>query len=283
MSNKVWKVWNFAVLAALSTLGASLGYKIGGMLGDSQTFKNIINTPSYENIFILQSILLLLLGSLILIFVKDYEKNTVTFKKSSPFAALGKIKSLDSKLILFLISLTLITMGSTNLSKYIDVYFNDLNLSTTSLGNFVFVTGVVSVLTSIFIVPIVSKLKKQLTFIMVIQVLSSFIVFFVFRAENFILTIYTVFNVYIIFKAIYLPLEQNYISNHADRDSIGTITGIRQSFVSIGNVIGPLLGGVLYSIKPLLLFDISGVLLLLGALFLFFFFLLQRREFKSSN
>ena len=37
-------------------------------------------------------------------------------------------------------------MGSTNLSKYIDVYFNDLGQSTTSLGNFVLVTGIVSVL-----------------------------------------------------------------------------------------------------------------------------------------
>lgn len=277
------RIKNLAILAAVSTLGASLGYKIGGMLGDSQTFKNIINTPSYENIFILQSVLLVMFGILVLLFIKDYEKNVVVSKKSNPFASLGKIKTLDSKFILFLISLTLITMGSTNLSKYIDVYFNDLGLSTTSLGNFVLVTGIVSVVTSILIVPIVSKFKNQLVFIIIIQILSSLIVFYVFRANNFILTIYTVYNVYVMLKAIYLPLEQNYISRQADKDSIGTITGIRQSFVSVGNVIGPLFGGVLYSIKPLLLFDISGVLFLIGALLLFFVLFLQRKEVPVSK
>src|SRR5690606_25521314 len=119
-------------------------------------------------------------------------------------------------------------------------YFNDLNLSTTALGNFVLITGIVSVITSIFIVPFVSKLKKQLVFIIIIQVLSSVIIFYVFRASDFMVTVYSVFMIYVFFKAIYLPLEQNYISRQADEDSIGIVMGIRQSFLSIGNVIGPL-------------------------------------------
>ncbi|MDD3999413.1 MAG: MFS transporter [Bacilli bacterium] len=198
-------------------------------------------------------------------------------KRKNPFSTLSKIKTLDLKIILFLVSLTLITMGSTNLSKYIDVYFNDLGLSTTSLGNFVLVTGFVSVAASALIVPFVSKLKRQLLFIIITQIISALIVFYVFRANNFILSIYTVYNVYIIIKAVFLPLEQNYISRQVDRDSIGTITGIRQSFVSIGNVIGPLLGGLLYSIKPLLLFDISGTLFLMGAFLLSIVLLMEKR------
>jgi|SRR5690554_1361982 len=276
------RVRNLAILAALTTLGASIGYQIGGLLGDSEAFNNLINTPSYENIFILQAVSLIALGIFILIFVKDYKQETVVVKNKNPFASLSKIKSLDSKLIIFLISLTLITMGGTNLSKYIDVYFNDLNLSTTALGNFVLVTGIVSVITSVLIVPIVSKFKKQLTLIIIIQILSALIVFYVFRASEFILTLYTVYIVYIIFKAIYLPLEQNYISRHADKDSIGTITGIRQSFVSVGNVIGPLFGGILYGIKPLILFDSSGVLFLVGAFLLFLVLRIERKEIKTA-
>ena len=277
------RIKNLAVMAALSTLGASLGYQIGGSLGVSEVFNNIIKTSSYENIFILQAVSLALFSGLVLLFIKDYKDENISTKKSNPFASLKNIKTLDFKFLLFLISLTLITMGATNLSKYIDVYFDDLNLSTKALGNFVLVTGIVSVVTSVLIVPIVSKFKKQLKFIIIIQVLSSIIVFYVFRANNFLLTIYTVYNIYIIFKAIYLPLEQNYITMHADKDSIGTITGIRQSFVSVGNVIGPLFGGVLYSIKPLLLFDVSGILFLLGALLLFFVLRLQKRETQTAN
>ena len=173
-------------------------------------------------------------------------------------------------------------MGSTNLSKYIDVYFNDLGQSTASLGNFVLVTGIVSVFASIFIVPLISKLKNHLLFIIIIQMISSIIVFYVFRANNFILSIYTIYNVYIIFKAVYLPMEQNYISTYADQNTIGTISGIRQSFVSIGNVIGPLFGGVLYSVRPLLLFDVSGILFLVGALILVIILLVDKRHITKT-
>src|SRR5690554_4786305 len=273
---------NLAILAALSTLGASLGYQVGGLLGDSTFFQNLIPTASYENIFLLQGLLMITFGMFVLGFVEDYHSEKVLQKRRSSFASLAKIKTLDAKLILFLLSLTMITIGATNLSKYIDVYFNDLSLSTTALGNFVLVTGIVSVITSVLIVPIVSKFKKQLTLIIIIQILSALIVFYVFRASEFILTLYTVYIVYIIFKAIYLPLEQNYISRHADKDSIGTITGIRQSFVSVGNVIGPLFGGILYGIKPLILFDSSGVLFLVGAFLLFLVLRIERKEIKTA-
>lgn len=279
------RIKNLAILGALATLGASLGYQLGGILGDSQFYNDLIKTPSYENIFILQTLTMAILGIVSLFLVKDYKTEVVTTKRKHPFASLGKIKTLDVKIILFLISLTLITMGSTNLSKYIDVYFDDLGLSTTSLGNFVLVTGIVSVITSVLIVPFISRLRKQLLFIIIIQVLSAFIVFYTFRASKFILTIYTVYNVYVMFRAIYLPLEQNYISRQADQDSFGTIAGIRQSFISIGNVFGPLLGGILYSVKPLLLFDISGILLLLGAILLVFIIFMDKKtkSVQTSN
>lgn len=264
------RVKNLAILSALSTLGASLGYQVGGLLGDSTWFQALIPTTSYENVFIVQFISMALLSLTVLLSVKELDSNGIVSNRRSPFSSLSKIKTLDFRLIIFLLSLTLITMGSTNLSKYIDVYFDDLGYSTTTLGNFVMVTGIVSVITAVFIVPFVSKFKRQLAFIVILQVLSALIVFFVFRANNFILVIYTVYNIYVVIKAIYLPLEQNYISKHADKDSIGTITGIRQSFVSIGNVIGPLFGGIVYSIKPLVLFDSSAILFILGATLLVF-------------
>lgn len=264
------RVTSLSIMAALSTLGASVGYKLGGSLGDSEFYKQLINTPSYENVFIFQFVGLVIFSLLVFIFIKDYKKENRVQRSKNPFSALAKIKTLDVRLIIFLISLSMITIGSTNLSKYIDVYFRDLNLSTTSLGDFVFVTGLVSVVTSIFIAPLVAKIKKQLTVIIIIQVLSALIVFYVFRVDknSFLFTIYTVYNIYVMLKAIYLPLEQNLISSQADEESIGTVIGIRQSFISIGNVIGPLFGGVLYSIRPLLLFDVSGVFFLIGGLLL---------------
>lgn len=271
------RIRNLAILAAISTLGASVGYQIGGLLGDSEAFKSILNTSSYEGVFILQSLCVIILGILVMLLVKDYEKGNIVTSKKGPFSMLARVKTLDIKLIIFLISLTLITIGSTNLSKYIDLYFSDQNISTSILGNFVLVTGIVSVITSIFIVPLVSRSKRQLSLLIGIQLLSALIVFYVFRASRFLETMYTVYNIYIMLKAIYLPLEQNYISRHANQNTIGTISGIRQSFISLGNVIGPLLGGLLYGIKPLLLFDTSAIFFLLGGLLLVIILILERR------
>lgn len=281
--SKTNRTKNLAIYAAFATLGASLGYQFGGYLGDSEFFNNLIKTESYENVFLLQSLLFLVFGIFVLIFIQDYKKEDVKSFRRNPFSSLLKIKTLDKKLIIFLISLTMITIGSTNVSKYIDVYFNDLNLSTTTLGNFVLITGIVSVITSIFIVPFVSKLKKQLVFIIIIQVLSSVIIFYVFRASDFMVTVYSVFMIYVVFKAIYLPLEQNYISRQADEDSIGIVMGIRQSFLSIGNVIGPLFGGVLYGIGPLILFDSSSIFFLIGGFLLLIVLLMQNRKIKLEN
>lgn len=273
-----------AILAAFSTLGISVGYQLGGLLGDSTFFNSLINTESYENVFLLQFVTCSLLGVFSYFMIKDYERNLEAVKKRNPFASLSKIKTIDASLIIFLISLTFITIGSTNISKYLDVYFTDMKYNTTALGSFVLVTGIVAVVTSLFIVPFISRIRKRLAFIIGLQVLSAIIIFYVFRASNFIIIIYTVFNIYTMLKSIYLPMEQNYISNSADNDSIGTIMGIRQSFLSIGNVIGPIIGGFIYSVKPLILFDSSALCFLIGAsLILVVIILEKKKKLKVEN
>jgi DHA1 family multidrug resistance protein-like MFS transporter len=169
------------------------------------------------------------------------------------------------------------TIGATNLSKYIDVYFDELGYTPQDLGTFVFATGVVSVITSVLIVPLFAKLKKQLVAIAIIQLLSAAIVFYVFRASNFLLAAYTVYMIYVVSKAIYLPLEQNYISLHAQEGKYGRVMGVRQSFLSIGMVVGPLLGGFLYEKSSLLLFDSSALTFVIGVLLLGVVYILEKR------
>jgi DHA1 family multidrug resistance protein-like MFS transporter len=84
--------------------------------------------------------------------------------------------------------------------------------------------------------------------------------------------------IYVIFKAIYQPLEQNFIAKHASEGKYGRIMGLRQSFVSIGMIIGPLLGGFLYEIRPLVLFDFSGLSFIVGVLLLGLVYILQKKE-----
>jgi len=144
-------------------------------------------------------------------------------------------------------------------------------------------TGIASLFASVFLVPIFARFKKQLVLISVIHILSALIIFYVFRSNTFILTMYTVFMVYVILKAIYQPLEQNYISLHAKEGKYGSAMGIRQSFISIGMVIGPLLGGFLYEKNPLLLFDSSAFAFILGVLLLGVVFFLEKKANSKKH
>ena len=237
---------------------------------------NLFNIDSYRKIFLIQAILNGLYAIYIYYFFKESTKDVQTVKKTNIFKSLKEVTQIRPSLLFFLISLTFMTIGATNLGKYIDVYFDELGYDPLKLGTFVFMTGIVSVLTSVFIVPYFSRVKKQIVAIAITQTISAAIVFYVFRASNFLLAVYTVYMIYVIFKAIYQPLEQNYISLHAKEGKFGRVMGVRQSFLSIGMVIGPLLGGFLYEKSSLLLFDSSAITFLIGVLLLGVVYVLEK-------
>ncbi|MCF7931098.1 MAG: MFS transporter [Acholeplasmataceae bacterium] len=259
---------HLAYLGAAFTVGASLGYFIGGFLATNELMITFLGTTDLRRIFLIQAIANTLYVGFIFLSFKEEKNLNVTIKKPSILKGFKQISSVQPTLLVFLVSLTFMTIGSTNLSKYIDVYFNELGYNSQQLGTFVMVTGFVSLFASIFLVPLFANSRKLLSTISIIQILSAVIIFFTFRVSNFILIMYTVFLLYVIFKTIYQPLEQNFISKHAKGDKYGGVMGLRQSFVSIGMVVGSLVGGFIYQIKPLLLFDSSAIVFLVGVLLL---------------
>lgn len=272
----------FAYLAASSTLGASIGYALGGFLNTNPMMIDFLNTDHFPVIFLIQALSNTLYVFFIILTFKDPENAKITTQKQSVFLGLKNVIKMDPKLFIFLISLSLITIGSTNLSKYLDVYFDDLGYTTQALGNFVMATGIVSLIASIFIVPWFARMKKQLFTIGVLQVLSALIVLIVFRANQFLLMVYTVYMIYVILKAIYTPLEQNFIAKEAKEGTYGGVMGVRQSFVSIGMVLGPLIGGFIYEVKPLYLFDFSALTFLAGMALLVIVYLMKKKQSTSS-
>ena len=93
-----------------------------------------------------------------------------------------------------------------------------------------------------------------------------------------ILFIYTLYMIYIVIKTIYQPLEQNHIAKSAQDENYGSMMGLRQSFLSLGMFVGPLLGGLLYSVKPLLMFDFSALTFVMGVLMLIIMILIQKKK-----
>lgn len=274
---------HLAWMAAALALGASIGYALGGFINTNVFLDSVLNTSDPKVIFLIQASLNLIHALMVYIFINENAVLIKAQKKPTMMESFKNIKKINFNLLLFLISLTFISISITNLSKYLDVYFNDLGYDSQDIGNFVFVTGIVSIATSIFVVPLIVKLHKNLLIMILTQIISVFAVIYVFRSNEFIIAAYTIYMVYIIGKSIYQPLEQNFIADNANEGFYSSIMGIRQSFYSIGMIVGPLIGGFLYGIKPLLVFDFSVLMIVVGLILMVIVYLRIKKKRDLLN
>ena len=79
---------------------------------------------------------------------------------------------------------------------------------------------------------------------------------------------YSSYVVYIICKSLMLPLEQTIISKLAIGNS-GEVMGIRQSFVALGQVSGPLIASSMYGNNHYSVFYLSMVIYFVIGVILF--------------
>lgn len=272
---------HLAYAAAASTLGASFGYYLGGWMSTSPFLVDLLHTSDLSIVFLYQAIFNAILAIAIWFLFDEPIKSSSQTQKISMIDGIKHITKIDKSLFLFMLSLTFMTIGSINLSKYIDVYFDELGYNPQQLGTFVMVTGIVSLGASIFLVPFFSRVKKQLLFIGVSHILAALIVIFVFRSPSFLIMMYSVYMIYVMIKTIYQPLEQSYIAKHVQQDRYGGIMGLRQSFVSFGMVIGPLIGGFIFDKNPVSLFDFSALSFVVGVSLLVTVYLTQHKLIKK--
>lgn len=275
---KIYLGWSQGLLI----LGSSLGYFIGGILSVNTFFAYHFNTDEFRNIFLIQGILIAVLALFVVFFIKENKNETAEkpTKRRNFLQGIKDITKLKSELLIFLISLTFISLGATVVSKFIEVYMTDSGLNPIDIGKFVGATGIVSLITMIVVVPLIVKVKNDFKVMIVIQLLSAIIIFFVFRQTDIIIALYTGFMLYVVMKTLYAPLEQHYIAGFAEGEKYGRILGVRQSFLSIGLVIGPLIGGFLYNKVPLYAFDFSVAMFLVGFILLLF---ISKRPKKQEN
>lgn len=255
----------------LFVLGSSVGYFLGGFVTENSFFVNALHTDLFRNVFLIQAILNVFHALFIFFFIKERkaETNEAEVKEKPNFlSSIKEVTNLNKELLLFLVSLTFISLGAITVSKFIEVYMNDIGLNPADIGTFVGATGLVALFTMIFIVPFVVVIKNDLKIMVFIQLLSASIIFIVFRQTDIIIALWTGFMMYIVLKTLYAPLEQHFISSFADGDKYGKILGVRQSFYSIGLVVGPLIGGVLYNKFPRYAFDFAAAMFLVGFILL---------------
>lgn len=274
---------HLAWLAAALALGASIGYAVGGFISTNPVLVSFLNTDDLRIVFLIQALLNLVHALNVFLLIREKDVINKSTKKPTLIESFKNIRKINTNLLLFLISLTFISISITNLSKYLDVYFDDLGYNSQDLGNFVFVTGLVSIFTSILIVPLITRLHKNLLIMMITQVVSIIVVLYVFRANKFLLVVYTVYMIYVIAKAIYQPLEQNFIADNANEGFFSSIMGVRQSFYSIGMIAGPLIGGYLYELSPIYVFDFSALMIFIGLILMLIVFIRIKKKSDLLN
>lgn len=257
---------NIAYLSAGLTLGSGLGYYLGGLINSNNFFIINLKTNLYHNVFYIQAFLTIMFLVLILVFFKPLPNNTVTDNKKTYFwEGFKEIKYLSKDLIIFLIALALINTAASNVDKFIDPYFNLLNYTTKDIGNYKFIIGIISVVSSIIIVPLITKYNKnRLKLMAILQIISAILVFISFRINNFLFAAYSILLVYTAIKAIFQPVEQAYISSYANDTNMGKITGVRQAFLSVGTIIGQSFGAFLFNKNALWLFNSSVIIFILS-------------------
>jgi DHA1 family multidrug resistance protein-like MFS transporter len=273
-----------AWLAAGLALGASLGYGLGGFISTNVTLISFLGTSDLRVVFLIQGLLNIVHAIAVFIFIRESDILNKQTKKPTIIDSFKNIKKINTNLLIFLISLTFISIALTNLSKYLDVYFDDLGYSSGDIGNFVLITGLVSLVTSVFIVPIIARIHKNLIIMIITQIISIAVVLYVFRANDFIRAVYTVYMIYVVGKAIYQPLEQNFIADNANEGFYSSIMGVRQSFFSIGMIVGPLIGGYLYEIEAIQVFNFSALMIFIGLVLMIivYFRIRKNRDLQNS-
>ena len=101
-----------------------------------------------------------------------------------------------------------------------------------------------------------------------------------FALPNLLLNIYTFYMIFIITKAIIEPVIVEYLNEHKNIQS-GILMGLRQSFISLGGIVGVLIGGVIYANNNVMLFYICSVMLFIASIVSIIIYILKRRDSKN--
>lgn len=241
-----------------NVIGASVGSALGGIIGG-------FYQESYDKVFYIQGILLLIYAIVLLFIHNTNDEIKGDVRSKNPFNSLKDIKKINSFYLIFLIILFLIGMSFTNISKYLDVYFTDIGYTTTFIGIFNLFVGACTLLTNLLVLPRLRKYNNY-NLSIVISILCAVSVFLSFNTNQ--VGIFTFYFIYIIGKTLLEPLTVSTLTDNK-QVSTGILMGVRQSFISLGAVVGIIVAGYIYSYNALLLFNICAIFFIVAALTLF--------------
>ena len=272
-SEENMKVKMLSILSSCSILGASFGYEIGGSLYNYLSF-------SIQQIFITQIIIGLTTALIFGLTMKDVKVSSTSLKVEEKKANRG-IKNIKPILIYFLFGLLILTIGQILINKYLDTYLIHIGYQPAILGHYVFITGLFGALSNLLIIPFIKKLKdKKLAICLLLFIfISAGLTYITFLVKIDILyLLFSTHLLYIVLKSLITPLEQNEIATYTNNDNKGSIMGARQAVLSIGNVLGPLIGSAVYTKGSSLIFIVGASIIVLSFVIFFSYYYFKREN-----
>lgn len=270
------------IFTCLQILGSSLGYKIGGFINTYLSF-------TIAEVFITQIITCLMVSVLSFALFNSQEKKLQEkSERSKKYASLKDLKGIGVTTLMFLITLTIVSIAQNNVSKYLDIYVPDSGYTSDDLGNIVLVSGIFGVLANLVMIPFLQKKIKEkyhIAFIVTIAIGTIMLSLTFLPNNDYLMSLlYGPFMIYMMAKSVGTSMETSYLAKAAPKDKRGVILGIRQSFISLGSVIGPLIGSVLYQgDHKLWVFYLSIILLALSFVILLFVTKKINKDIKKTS
>ena len=192
-------------------------------------------------------------------------------------------KAVRLPIIVFLAFLLCLTVGQVNLSKYTDTLVIDRGYSTATLGHYVFITGLLGFFANLFLIPVLKKAKnlRHERLLLLFVFVSAILILITYNVPGDLLVmLYTSNLAYAMIKTMITPLEQAHLAKNTNDSNRGTVMGLRQSVISIGNVIGPLVGSAVYVTGSATIMNVSAGFLGVGFLILILDLFLERKAQK---
>jgi MFS transporter, DHA1 family, multidrug resistance protein len=236
ITNKEERSVALAMLTASQLLFVSVGYFIGGQL---------------DRFFVPQTIFYLQAASLVgVAFISLILPNVKVVVDRTLSLQFAKVPRHGLYVIAMFFLISAVTM---TVIRYFDVYFIDLGYSAAQLGQYVLLTGFLSVFTNLVILPNLLKRITDIRLIQVVVLLISITLFLTFGGlQPFIVALFTSQLLFNMVRSMYDPLHNNYISRLSDYQ--GQVIGMSESAKMMGMFLGPILGGYVYAISPNALF-----------------------------
>lgn len=245
-----------------AVLGASFG--LGFVLGPA--IASFTSGISLSIPFIISGIVSTLAVLISLFVLKETNKHIgqLEHKNVFNFKALGK--DLGDKNLIYLLSILFLYTTAFTMFTYSFQPFaiKNLHLDVAHISLIFTGIGIVGIITQALIFPKLSK-KINIRILYLVSLILVAVIFFILSFSKSFVFFVTTLMLMALFNSFVNPLSQTFLSKSADDKSQGSIQGIGSTFTSLGQILGPILGGLVSGFSLKYAFVGSSIFVLISA------------------